>query len=91
MQASVIILPIEGKKVPVLSINGLRAHAVRTGCYADSNIVVRATLLDLTKQNKRTNRRLGPPRAGYARGYAAPQDFRFFFALQNVYSAGLGK
>ena len=36
LRSPVVILPIDGKQVPVLSINGLRAHAVRTGCYAGS-------------------------------------------------------
>lgn len=38
MRAPVVILPIDGKQTPVLSINGLRAHAVRTGCYAGSRV-----------------------------------------------------
>lgn len=34
LRSPVVVLPIDGKQVPVLSINGLRAHAVRTGQYA---------------------------------------------------------
>lgn len=38
MRAPVVILPIDGKQVPVLSIAGLRAHACRTGRYAGSGV-----------------------------------------------------
>ena len=38
MRSPVAILPIDGKQVPVLSINGLRAHAARTGAYAGSRV-----------------------------------------------------
>ena len=38
LRSPVVVLPIDGKQVPVLSINGLRAHAVRTGDYAGSRV-----------------------------------------------------
>ena len=38
LRSPVVILPIDGHNVPVLSINGLRAHACRTGAYAGSRI-----------------------------------------------------
>lgn len=38
LRSPVVILPIDGKQVPVLSINGLRAHAVRTGSYAGGRV-----------------------------------------------------
>ena len=34
LRSPVAVIPIDGRDVPVLTINGLRAHAVRTGAYA---------------------------------------------------------
>lgn len=42
-----IVLPIDGKQVPVLSINGLRAHAVRTGDYAGGRVEYSSEVEDI--------------------------------------------
>lgn len=47
LRSPVVILPIDGKQVPVLSINGLRAHAVRTGCYAGSRVEFADTIEEI--------------------------------------------
>lgn len=47
LRAPVVILPIDGKQVPVLSLNGLRAHAVRTGRYGGSRIEYAGEVADV--------------------------------------------
>ena len=47
LRAPVVILPIDGKQVPVLSLNGLRAHASRTGRYAGSRTEYAGSIEDV--------------------------------------------
>ena len=46
LRSPVAILPIDGKEIPVLTINGLRAHAARTRAYAGGHAVFSDTVED---------------------------------------------
>ena len=47
LRSPVAILPIDGRDVPVLTINGLRAHAVRAGAYAGGHVEFADSLEDI--------------------------------------------
>ena len=47
LRQPVTVIPIDGRQVPVITINGLRAHASRTGCYAGSRCEFADTIEDV--------------------------------------------